>query len=277
MRKKKESTSPQPFYKRFNIDVGLPEAQRRFINRVENQVFHAFFALDEKLKDKKWWYVRNVANNFGEVWKGGYQNFSDFVGNDFLKCLQALEVIYLHAEDEDGPKSKYSKSWMLSIDIDTILSQSEVDLCVTWRGGRFYPSGAKELDEALVNQPLDWLRKKGYESVLKPYSKALEHYLNSVQKPELLSDVVTDLYESLEALAKIVTGRPEKDLSANREAFLKKLKASEAYKTILKEYIKYANEFRHAAEEAKGKTALNRQETESFLYLTGLFIRMAMT
>jgi hypothetical protein len=276
MPKKKESTQPEPFHKRFNIDFGLPEAQRRFINRVKNQVFHAFFVLDEKLKDKKWWYVRNVANNFGEEWRGSYQDFSDFVRNDFLRCLQALEVIYSHLQEEDDTKSKYNKSWMLSSDIEMILSQSEVDLGVTWSKGRFYPSGAKELDEALVNEPLDWLRKKGYESALKPYTKALQHYLNSVRNQELLADVVTDLYESLEALAKIVTGRPDKDLSANKELFLNKIKASEGYKTILKEYIKYANEFRHAAEEGKGKTALNRRETESFLYLTGLFIRMAM-
>ena len=80
----------------------------------------------------------------------------------------------------------------------------------------------------------------------------------------------------MEALAKIVTGRPKKDLSANRESFLKQVNASEAYKTILKDYIKYANEFRHAAEEGKQKPVPSRREVESFLYLTGLFIRMAM-
>jgi len=60
-------------------------------------------------------------------------------------------------------------------------------------------------------------------------------------------------------LAKIVTGRPQKDLSANREAFLKKVQASDAYKAILKEYIKYANEFRHATEEGKQKPELSRR------------------
>jgi len=277
MRKRKKSSQPHPFHRRFNIDVGLPEAQRRFINRVKNQIFHAFFVMDEKLKGKKWWYVRNVANNFGEEWRGSYQDFSDFVSNDFVKCLQALEVIYLHVQEEDEPGSKYTKSWRLSTYIETILNQAELDLGVTWIEGRFYPSGAKELDEALVNQPLAWLRQKGYRSVLKPYSKALEHYLNSKQNPKLLSDVITDLYESVEALAKIVTGRPKKDLSANREAFLKKIKASEGYKAILKEYIKYANEFRHAAEEGKATQVPTRPETESFLYVTGLFIRMTMS
>ena len=276
MEKRKKSPKPQPFHKRFNVDIGQEEAQRRFINRIENQIFNAFFLLNDKLKEKKWWYVRNVANKFGEVWKGSFQDFNYFVRSDFLKCLHALETIFPYIEDVDQSKKKYSLSWDFSNWIDMVLSESEIDLGVTWKDGRFYPSGAKELDEALVNQPLEWLKTNGYQSVLTPFSKALEHYLNSGKKPELLSDVITDLYESIEALAKIVTGKTRKDLSANRESFLKKIKASEAYKPILKGYVNYANEFRHAAEEGKPKSAPSRRETESFLYLTGLFIRMAM-
>jgi len=197
-RKKPISTKSQPFHMRFNIDIDLEEAQRRFINRIKNQIFNAFFLLNDKFKEKKWWYIRNVANKFGEEWKGRYQDFDTFIRNDFLKCLHSLEIIYPYIEDEDQSKNKYSLSWQFSNWIDMILSESEVDLGITWKNGRFFPSGARELDEALVNQPLEWLKANGYESVLTPFSKALEHYLNSGKKPELLSDVVTDLYESLE-------------------------------------------------------------------------------
>lgn len=95
------------------------------------------------------------------------------------------------------------------------------------------------------------------------------------KRPELLSDVITDAYEALEALAKIVTGRESKDLSGNAELFIKKLGVSENYKKMLKEYISLANEFRHAAQEGKEKPKLTIPEVESFIYLTGLFIRLA--
>ena len=80
----------------------------------------------------------------------------------------------------------------------------------------------------------------------------------------------------LEALAKTVTGRPDKDLSANREMFLAKVKASDEYKQLLKDYIDYANRFRHAEREGQRRPELSRKEVESFVYLTGVFIRLAM-
>jgi len=83
------------------------------------------------------------------------------------------------------------------------------------------------------------------------------------------------MYEALEALAKIVTGR-DKDLSANAESFLKNLSISEPYKKLPKEYISYANNFRHAAATNAKKPNLSMAEVESFTYLTGVFIRLAI-
>lgn len=95
-------------------------------------------------------------------------------------------------------------------------------------------------------------------------------------KPQLLPDVVTDMYEALESLAKITTDRGDKDLSANRDLFIKAIKVSEDYKPILKEYISYGNHIRHAGKDRKPKPSLKRKEVESFIYLTGLFIRLAV-
>jgi hypothetical protein len=99
--------------------------------------------------------------------------------------------------------------------------------------------------------------------------------LESDKRPELLSDVITDMYEALESLATIITGK-DKDLSANRELFVKKLRVSENYKTILKEYISYANDFRHGSSQDSQKPSPSNHEVESFIYLTGAFIRLAM-
>jgi len=127
-----------------------------------------------------------------------------------------------------------------------------------------------------VNAPLAWLRRQGYESVVAPFEKSLRHLLGAQRQPEFLADVVTDSYEALEALAKIVTGRQDKDLTANKELFISKVNASVSYKRLLGDYIEYANAFRHAAAEGKPKPQVAYTEVENFVYLTGAFVRLAM-
>jgi len=65
-------------------------------------------------------------------------------------------------------------------------------------------------------------------------------------------------------------------LSGNAEMFIKTVKASEYYKELLKDYISYANQFRHVVRHAGARPILTIPEVESFIYLTGLFIRLAI-
>lgn len=159
--------------------------------------------------------------------------------------------------------------------IERTLRDCELDLGVRYETGVFVRSGAKLLDDKLVNEVLRWLSDKNYRTVMEPFSKGLEHLLKSEKYPAVLSDVVTDMYEALEALSKIVTNR-DRDLSGNAELFLNNLGTSQAYKKILKEYIAYANSFRHAASANEPKPSLSIAEVESFTYLTGVFIRLAI-
>ncbi len=126
-----------------------------------------------------------------------------------------------------------------------------------------------------MNDVLRCLQSNGYAGVRASFNKGLDHLLHSINKPHLLSDVVTDTYEALEALAKIVTGR-DKDLSTNAEQFISIVKASDGYKRLLKEYIAHANTIRHAGKDGQPKPDLTRKEVESFVYMTGVFIRLAV-
>ncbi len=189
------------------------------------------------------------------------------MGYDFFRNLQALETMY---------KLTISVKEELEGMIKYLLSASEVDLNVRWKNGKFFKSGAELLDEKLINENLEGLSQRGYESVLGPYQKGLNHFLHAQKRPELLSDVITEMYEAFEALAKIVTGQSTKDLSANQELFVREVKVSPEYKQLIKDYIGYANKFRHAVKEGVKKPALSEREVESFVYMTGLFIRLAM-
>jgi hypothetical protein len=84
------------------------------------------------------------------------------------------------------------------------------------------------------------------------------------------------MYEALEAMAKIVTGKPTRDLSALREEFTSGLRLPDAHKAMLKEYIAYGGEFRHAIAAGQPRAWPLEHEAENFVYMTGVFIRLAI-
>jgi hypothetical protein len=249
------------FHERFQISVPKEEARRRFVNRVGNEIFRSGGWLIIPVDVN-----RAIATELGEPWRGAAPE--DYTTLDFNRTLQAIEGIFKYVIE---PISEF---W-LEFDrrVQDLIQMAEVDLEITWQAGRFLPSGAKLLDAQLVNESLGWLREKRYQTVLAPFEKALNHLLRARAQPELLSDVVTDAYEALETLSKIITEK-DRTLDANQELFISTVKASDAYKRILKEYIAYAHNFRHGSLEPK--PALSYGEAESFVYLTGIFIRLAM-
>lgn len=262
---------PHRFHDRFNIEVNLEEVRKRFMNRIVNLMevgfpYVEFGGIDANVtshSDER----REIAIALGIKFRWDLR-FSDYIDGDFLKCLLALEALY-QALVRPPKQEKLNKL------VEYALSQSETDLGARWRKGIFLPSGAKLLDEALVNENLKWLSEVGYHNVLAPFEKGLRHFLEAHRQPERLADTITDMYEALEAVAKVVTGR-DRDLSGNAESFISKLKLSGYYKKMLKDYISYANEFRHAVEEGKERKPPLPQEVEAFIYTTGLFLRLTI-
>jgi hypothetical protein len=256
------------FHERFELDLGIDEAKRRFVNRVLN------FLLDdirniacEEYGPNGWAPLgRHICSKLGERWSGP-NCLSSVFKSDFEKCLQAIEALYAHPNYADRANGG----------ITSILQDTEIDIGIRWEKGRFLPSGASVLDEKLVNDVLGILSSSQYKGVSDPFKKGLDHFLHSTKKPALLADVLTDMHEALEALAKIICGK-DRDLSPNRESFVSELKLADSYKRMLKEYIGYANDFaRHAGPGGKQKPLPSRKEVEGFMYLTGLFIRLALS
>lgn len=152
--------TPKKFHERFGIKIDSEEAKRRFVNRAFNIVL-------EDVSDDL---IKEIAIAFGQKYDYG-QDIDDIINEDFLNTVQALEVIY---NALDG----YERSEAEEL-IQKIIKESEFDLGIRWENGRFIPSGAKLLDEKLVNESLRWLSEKRYESVLNPFSKGLEHFLHA--------------------------------------------------------------------------------------------------
>jgi hypothetical protein len=249
------------FEDRFGLVVGVDKARERFVNRAQYLIFNKYV----RESQHEFHYIETIIIGLGRP--QGYFDLElpRIVGPDFYDNLKAIECVREMAHDPA----------VLDAIVSFVLSESEIDLGVRWENGVFIKAGAPLLDEKLVRDVLGWARNKKYEAVLAPFEKGLRHFLESTKRPELLSDVVTDMYEALEAVAKIVTDR-NVDLSSNRERFIKAVSAPDAYKRLLKEYIDYGCEFRHAADASEQKPALSSEEVESFIYLTGIFVRFAM-
>jgi len=261
------------FSKRFNIPVNVDEEKRRFFRRLTNGT-----KLSEKLKSliespdayyvKP--YLQHVANVLGEdYWE--QWNLHHFVGEELYKLLKALEATYdiaILIEDEDMVNA-------INYTIDHAFQLNEIDIGITWKAGAFWPSGAKLLDEELVNRNLEWLASPEYRIVAEPFTKGLRHFLESQAHPQRLTDVITDIYEALEAMGKIIVNN-DADLSENKERFVKALKLSNQFKSMLSEYIDYGCEYRHAPKKGTERPLPKRNEVEAFIYMTGLFIRLAI-
>ena len=130
----------------------------------------------------------------------------------------------------------------------------------------FYRSGAKILDEQLVEDPFDWL--EDYPDERKDFLKAISHY-----SANELGEVVINCYLVVEGLARKILNN-SKTLENNREEILKKVGLSQEWKSFLSNYINYTNEFkRHASDK---RYSINPAEVEAFLYFTGLLVRLLL-
>jgi len=272
---KEETNRPvivRPFHKRFNIEVDIEDAKQRFVNRLYNRIDEEFLGIATEACDLDE-YVRvfkYIAIKLGI--KYDYSNtLEDYSGSEFLHVLRTFEALYeAFIEMPNGDATEN-----LDTIIKSTITESEIDLGIQFRDGVFRPSGAKVLDEDLVNEPLKWLADPKYKNVLEPFQKGLRHYLEASRDPNRLSDTVTDMYEALEALAKTVCGN-KKDLSANRELLVSKLGLSQYYARMLRDHIDYASDYRHGVEQTKERVPPKHQEVEAFIYSTGLFIRLAI-
>ena len=253
----------EKFHKRFNIHVDLEEAKKRFVNRAYNHIFSSFSDFVRNIY-KVEPLERKICSDLGIRYDSN-KDLHQQVGQGFEQNLQALETLL----QSDWVASRTERL------VKSFLSDSEVDLGIRLHEGKFFPAGAPLLDERLVNDVLGLISKDNHETVLQPFTKGLEHLLKSTNNPKLLLDVITNMYMALEAMAKILLGNT-KELSANRESFISKLNLSEYFKKLLKDYIEYANVLaRHAANPDEGKLIPEYKEVESFVYMTGLFIRLA--
>jgi hypothetical protein len=255
------------FYTRFNIPTDVAGARRRFMNRVIDRIDDILFS-NGVPSDTRYRAERHIALKLGTRYEP-QKPISDYFDGDFHKTLQALEAVYEFMGQTQRAREQ------LDGYVRQLMELCEVDIEVRWRDGKFYPAGAAELDKALVNDVLMWLREPQYSEVRAALENALNHLSGSLANEALRKDVITDAYEALESLSKIVLGSDKGDLSKNREQFLSKISAPAESRDLLKSYIEFGCEYRHGPG-SRPRPTPSEADTEFFVYQTGAFIRRAV-
>lgn len=242
------------FNKLFKIEESLENEQNRFVQRINQTVFmeiewHKTFNI----------IFRRICYNLGENPDDIIsQTFRQLSNDNFIKTIKILLLLY---QDFKNYKNLQDK---ISLQINQALSTTIMDIGIRWRNGMFYPSGAKILDEKLIEDVLDWLDE--FQNEKKDFEKALSDYLK-----KSYGNVVIDCYLVVEGLTRKLL-KNKKTLENNKDEILKKLKLSQNWRSIFVNYITYANEFRRHASDARH--SINPTEVEAFLYFTGLLVRL---
>ena len=155
--------SLQTFYKNFGLEPDINIEKGKFVQRINQTIFYTvqrnsymhnyeniFMDVCYQLGINGRKMVENLnRNNYGSsVWVPGLEKITN---GDFIETLKVLVLLYNSVSDEYKQK--------VSLAVELAFSQSVVDLGIRWKDGMFYPSGAKELDDKLINDNLDWLEK----------------------------------------------------------------------------------------------------------------------
>ena len=131
-----------------------------------------------------------------------------------------------------------------------------------------FPLGAKELDDALVSEPLGWLN--AYPNARKTFANALRQYSNG----SYIRDVADNFRKALEDFLKEFLNN-NNDLNKNKkevEAYLKSQNADPhliaMFVALISHYYLLNNEV------AKHNDKMDKKYLEFLMYQTGMFIRM---
>jgi hypothetical protein len=272
------------FSTRFNLkSPSLEELRLAFFNRVNT---HLFQWLQNDIAFTYSDFITWISLQLGEPWdeqfyKGNHGTFSnlslkEITRRDFHRTLYLIEkcfefidsgkLIRVARNHWDNQDSVVTISAFESR-LQEISFLSDSRLGVFWKTGKFYPAGAKELDDALIKDNLDWLGK--HPKVSKLYKTALQHFSKGMNDDSSRKDAITNAYAAAEQLARDIL-KSDKNFDKISDELIDKLNLLKEYKNIFHYYKIIANEYssRHAGSD------IEKPETEAFIYMTGLLIRL---
>lgn len=183
---------------------------------------------------------------------------------DFLSCVVALINTY-------GGKKTDKKAIISSVKKALMDSHIEFELIEDFDGIFIFSKGAKELDDALVSEPLEWLKE--YPQAHKTYCIALRQYSDG----EFIRDTADNLRKALEEFLQEFLGN-DKNLENNKNEICKYLGEQGVDAGISGLFQPLINAYKNINDRiAKHHDKVDEKLLEFLLYQTGVLIRMVIS
>jgi hypothetical protein len=253
-------------YKRLNLETDLKKEQEKFIRRIQlifkkidSKHYSSMGGPDNHLYDVS----NRMAFLLGEETR---RNLKEYLDNPTIERVLTVSEICLNViKNEPG---FYYENKYFPREIEEAINLSIIDLGISFKNGKFYKKGAKELDEKLILETLDWLND--YPKIKIFFEGALKENLHKDYP-----DAITKSYSALESTVMTILNN-NANLKKNIPKLLEKLNLPDEWGKILFNFCVYAHEFssRHGKGE-KTKIAIATPEiVEAYIYFTGLVIRL---
>jgi hypothetical protein len=256
------------FDKIFGINKSKEEAEREFINRVENTIFQHFPEPTYPNQFGYATYFKDVctelglkANDFPSLSTRRYQDLSVLTKGNFLNTLRMISALY-------KVYSNKAPHFVIYINkkVDEILEMSSIKLGIRWHQGMFFPDPIPEIDQYLIDENLQFLN--AFPAAKKDIQFALKNY-----QEKSTTGILDKCYSALEQVAQKLCDSKK---PLHREDFIKeiitRINASSKWKEFLESFIQYANDTRHGKD--PNRHDLDPDEIESYLFLSLIMIRM---
>jgi len=259
-------------HKRWNIDINVNEKQRILNNRLLNHIETFFRANVRKGLPFMQSIARAFFHNAGE--EAAKYNLNSTTVNLYIKkkidsidFYKHINFFLLAVTEHYADCSSYD--WLYDImHIDIIISGNQIGIIRKDNGAiMIIPAGAKELDDALVNDVLKWLidypkARKSLVSALNKYdAKNIKECLNNIYKS--LEDFLREFFKNNKNL--------ENQKQLIRDFLKEKRGVPEMQNLIIKMYDYYALGMNEIARH--GDKAIY-EDIEYMLYQTGALIRI---
>lgn len=187
-------------------------------------------------------------------------------GNLAIPNIISYYVAFVNTQNKRSESHKEALLGVLTDFLDELNIPFEI---MRDKDGYFvFPKGASEFDDALVSEPLEWL--KDYPNAYKTYCIALKQYSEGVY----IRDVADNLRKAFEEFLREFLGN-NNDLNKNKkeiELYLKEQNADFKLITMLVTLISHYYLLNN--EVAKHNDKMDEKYLEFLLYQTGIFIRM---
>lgn len=231
-------------------------------DEIYEQTFCDAIGVEMKVRDKRFDELLNEPQGLDRAWIYMEKCKSDFYELLF-RCVTLINTL---------PKSqKKLRDWLYDLVVGALDDcQIQYEILNDKDGVFIIPKGAKELDDALVSQPLEWL--KSYPQAHKTFCIALRQYNDGVY----IRDIADNLRKALEAFLQEFLHN-EKNLETNKNEICKYLGEQGVDAGISGLFQPLINSYKNINDRiAKHNDAVDKKLLEFLLYQTGVLIRMVI-